>query len=302
MGTWFDQNAPSVGTAIGTAIGGNQNTGVTGGQQSASPQTTQGGDPHDEFMQAVQALGIDPKSFRSNPAIMDKVTQYLSQKYPGQNWTNGGQRAGDWVSMNGQGFDVLPAGDANWQWLSDPAGSTAWSGGDTGGYGFAANGLTPTQQIEQTPGYQFSVDQAMNAIQHSAAAKGTLLSGGLMKNLGSYIANSVAGPAYQQQVGNLYNLAGLGQNAAALSGNAGANYGRSASDLLTGIGNAQAGATVAGGNAYANAATGIGNTAAQIYAAQHQPNPYQANASGYNPNGVNGYGVNYVNPNSGGGG
>jgi hypothetical protein len=263
MASWFDQNAPSVGTAIGTAIGGNQNTGVTGGGMSASPQTTQG-DPHEEFMQAVQELGIDPKSFRSNPAIMDKVTQYLSQKYPGQNWTNGGQRAGDWVSMNGQGFDVLPAGDANWQWLSDPAGSTAGSGGDTGGYGgygFAANGLTPTQQIEQTPGYQFSVDQAMNAIQHSAAARGTLLSGGLMKNLGSYIANSVAGPAYQQQVGNLYNLAGLGQNAAAMTGNAGSQYANAATGLYTGIGNAQAAGQVGAANAWN---TGLGGVASAV--------------------------------------
>jgi hypothetical protein len=256
-------------------------------------------------MQAAQELGISPQQFRGNPAIMDKVTNYLNQKYPGQNWTNGGARAGDWVSANGQGFDVLPAGDANWQWLNDPANSTAGSGGDAGGggYGFASNGLTPTQQIEQTPGYQFSVDQAMNAIQHSAAARGTLLSGGLMKNLGSYIANSVAGPAYQSQIKNLYDVAGLGQNAAALSGNAGANYGRSASDLLTGIGNAQAGATAAGGSGYANAVTGAGNTAAQIWAYQHPQDPYgsrdpfQANASGYAANGVNQTGVNYVRPN-----
>jgi hypothetical protein len=254
-------------------------------------------------MQAAQELGISPQQFRGNPAVMDKVTQYLNQKYPGQNWTNGGARAGDWVSANGQGFDVLPAGDANWQWLSDPANSTAGSGGDSGYGGFASTGLTPTQQIEQTPGYQFSVDQAMNAIQHSAAARGTLLSGGLMKNLGSYIANSVAGPAYQSQIKNLYDVAGLGQNAAALSGNAGANYGRSASDLLTGIGNAQAGATAAGGSGYANAVTGAGNTAAQIWAYQHPQDPYgsrdpfQANASGYAANGVNQTGVNYVRPN-----
>jgi hypothetical protein len=264
-------------------------------------------------MQAAQELGISPQQFRGNPAIMDKVTNYLNQKYPGQNWTNGGARAGDWVSANGQGFDVLPAGDANWQWLNDPANSTAGSGGDAGGggYGFASNGLTPTQQIEQTPGYQFSVDQAMNAIQHSAAARGTLLSGGLMKNLGSYIANSVAGPAYQQQVGNLYNLAGLGKSAAGMTGDAAGAYGNAASGLITGIGNAQAGATAAAGSGYGNAVTGAGNTAAQIYAARQNPDPYgrypgfpgggtdpfAANASGYSPNGVNGYGVSYTRPN-----
>jgi hypothetical protein len=143
----------------------------------------------------------------------------------------------------------------------------------------------------------------MNAIQHSAAAKGTLLSGGLMKNLGSYIANSVAGPAYQQQVGNLYNLAGLGKSAAGMTGDAAGAYGNAASGLITGIGNAQAGATAAAGSGYGNAVTGAGNTAAQIWAYQHPQDPYgsrdpfQANASGYAANGVNQTGVNYVRPN-----
>jgi hypothetical protein len=263
-------------------------------------------------MQAAQELGISPQQFRGNPAVMDKVTQYLNQKYPGQNWTNGGARAGDWVSANGQGFDVLPAGDANWQWLSDPANSTAGSGGDSGYGGFASTGLTPTQQIEQTPGYQFSVDQAMNAIQHSAAARGTLLSGGLMKNLGSYIANSVAGPAYQQQVGNLYNLATMGGNAAAAGGRIGTDYANAGSGLYGDIGNAQAAGTVGSANAWNGALGGVADAINKGIGYKYgnqdpygYPNgypgfpgggrdPFAANASGYAANGVNQTGVTYV--------
>src|SRR5690348_15014337 len=208
----------------------------TGGAQGVG-----GGDYQQEFLQSAQELGISPQQFRSNSAVMDQVTNYLNQKYPGQNWTNGGARAGDWVSANGQGFDVLPAGDANWQWLSDPANSTAGAGGmNLGALGAGAGlagsafGLAPGQSVmdlvRNLPGYQFARDEAMNSIQRGAAAHGTLLTGGLQKRLGEVIGNAVAGPAYQSQVGNLFNLAGLGENAAAMTGNAMGAYGNNASN------------------------------------------------------------------------
>ena len=267
------------------------------------------GDYQQEFLQAAQELGISPQQFRSNPAVMDQVTNYLNQKYPGQNWTNGGARAGDWVSANGQGFDVLPAGDANWQWLSDPANSTAGSTGNLGAIGAGAGlagsafGLAPGQSVmdlvRNLPGYQFARDEAMNSIQRGAAAHGTLLTGGLQKRLGEVIGNAVAGPAYQSQVGNLFNLATLGENAAAGTGAAMGQYGNNASNLITGIGNSQAAGTAAGGAAWGNALGNLGNIAASSYAATHPPNPYNANQYGYNPNGVNGYGVNMINPDNG---
>jgi hypothetical protein len=73
------------------------------------------------------------------------------------------------------------------------------------------------------------------------------------------------------------------------------------------IGNAQAGATQAGGNAYANAATNLGNVANQIYAYNKNPDPYglggtdpyAASKTGYNPNGVGGFGVSYTQPGKG---
>jgi hypothetical protein len=292
MASWFDQNPPpAAGASIGTAIGGNQNTGVTGGGMSASPQAPQG-DPKSLALAYAQSLGPpSPENIQKTADYM-KSLGYNVQANPGS----------DGFFLNGVGVDMVSnfhgQGPSNWQFLPDsPIGGSGDGGGSAAGYGYpGGTGLTPTQQIEQTPGYQFSVDQAMNAIQHSAAARGTLLSGGLMKNLGSYIANSVAGPAYQQQVGNLYNLAGLGKSAAGMTADAANAYGGSASGLMTGIGNAQAGATAAAGSGYGNAVTGIGNTAAQIWAYQHPQNPYQANASGYNPNGVNGYGVNMVRP------
>jgi hypothetical protein len=57
------------------------------------------------------------------------------------------------------------------------------------------------EQAQQTPGYQFALQQAMNAMQSSAAAKGTLLTGGTQKDLANY-AQGLASQTYQQTYNN----------------------------------------------------------------------------------------------------
>jgi hypothetical protein len=57
------------------------------------------------------------------------------------------------------------------------------------------------EQAAQTPGYQFALQQAMNAMQSSAAAKGTLLTGGTQKDLANY-AQGLASQTYQQTYNN----------------------------------------------------------------------------------------------------
>ena len=324
---WFETNAPQYGGSITNTQTGQQvpvgasndpriQTSLPGSDFGMTPQqqpSSGGGDYHTEFMQAVQELGINPQDFRSNPQVMDKVTNYLNQKYPGQNWSNGGQRAGDWVSANGQGFDVLPAGDRNWQWLSDPAGSQAgagggnlppgyWTGNQTGGgqYPLASAGgpglatpwttpfNAPTDITEQNdPGFQARMKMGTDAIQRSAAARGTLLTGGLMKGLDRYAqdyASNEYSNVYNRALGQyqmaydifnnngntlfnrLSNLGSVGENAAAGVGNA-----------QIGLGNSQAQGSANQGAIWGNVATGIGNTVGGIYMNQQlQPrNPPQ---------------------------
>jgi hypothetical protein len=311
---WFDQNAPDQSTMSGRP--------PTVTQVPTSPaQPVSGGDYQQEFMQAVQDLGINPQDFRSNPTVMDKVTTYLNQKYPGQNWTNGGQKAGDWVSVNGQGFDVLPAGDRNWQWLSDPASSTGTSGNpmdpsgfQTGmftgggqyplasvmGTGLAATWTTPftapTDLTEQNdPGFQARMKMGTDAIERSAAARGTLLTGGLLKGLTRYAQdyasneyNNVYNRAlgqYQQAYsifnnnqGNLFNrlsnLGSIGENAAAGVGNA-----------QIGLGQAQGQGSLNQGSIWGNAInTGANSLGQYLYmnALLHQGGG--ANTGAYTPN------------------
>lgn len=74
-----------------------------------------GMNPHDAFMAAVKALGIDPAHARDH---LSQITDYLNTNGM-TGWAAADGKAGDYVSFNGQGFDVLPAGDANWQWMND---------------------------------------------------------------------------------------------------------------------------------------------------------------------------------------
>jgi hypothetical protein len=66
--------------------------------------------------------------------------------------------------------------------------------------------------------------------------------------------------AYRQQAYNeLAGLSGTGQTTAQNLGTLGANYGRTAGDLLTSQGAAQAAGTIGAGNAWASGLQGIGN-------------------------------------------
>lgn len=120
--------------------------------------------------------------------------------------------------------------------------------------------------LEQTPGYQFTKTQGLKAVQNSAAARGLGVSGAALKGAASF-ATGLADQTYQTQFNlentnrtNAYNrLKGLidtGGNAAAQTGNFGANAANNISSSITGQGNAQA----AGYNAIgANVQSGLNN-------------------------------------------
>lgn len=79
---------------------------------------------------------------------------------------------------------------------------------------------TATQnRLEQSPGYQFRLQQGQNSIQNLLASRGGLKSGGAMKALEEF-AQGTASQEFGNQVGYLQGLAGIGQNAATAMGNA----------------------------------------------------------------------------------
>lgn len=68
------------------------------------------------------------------------------------------------------------------------------------------------QDWQNTPGYQFQLNQGLGALQNSAAAQGGLLNGNTGEALQNY-GQGLAGTTYQQYLSNLQNQAGQGQNA-----------------------------------------------------------------------------------------
>lgn len=109
-----------------------------------------------------------------------------------------------------------------------------------------AAGILPA--LEQTPGYQFALQQGETGILNAASAQGGV-SGNTLAALDRYNMGEASG-TYQQQVGNLQSAVGLGQAAAAgQASNIGTAAGNISSTLIN------QGNTIAGIDA--NTAAGI---------------------------------------------
>lgn len=119
------------------------------------------------------------------------------------------------------------------------------------------------------PGYAFRLSEGQKALDRQAAARGGLISGGALKaaqRYGQEMGSQEFGNAYNRALtsyntdvareNQLYNrqagLAGIGQTATNLVGQAGQNYATNVGNLMTGAGAAQA----AGQVGMANAVTG----------------------------------------------
>jgi len=130
---------------------------------------------------------------------------------------------------------------------------------------FSELSLDPNRQAEfvnNNPFFSGLRDQAVNSLFSNQAARGKLGSGGTAEelqksfmNLGTGLIdrefNNLTQGANMRQAGinNLFNAVNMGQNSAAMTGNAGLQTGNQIANLLSGIGNAQA----AGGIGAANA-------------------------------------------------
>jgi hypothetical protein len=192
-----------------------------------------------------------------------------------------------------QGAQALP-------WLlnlqGDPRYSALGAGGEVYGPDLAYQYFQPTMaQLQQTPGYQFALNEGLRAVINNAAARGLAGSGAQARGMMQF-ATGLASNTYQQQLGNhmaqfgtdlnarlsqnaqrfgqqvandtnLYNrlmgVAGLGQNSAALSANLGmAGAGQIGSNLIGG-GNAAASGAIGSANAIAGGLNAIAGAAQQ---------------------------------------
>lgn len=150
--------------------------------------------------------------------------------------------------------------------------------------------------FEQDPGYEFALAEAERAIKRNGSANGTLESGGLRDQLvrnavgmaqqqyGNYDARNrgsignllafggnqynndrnFAQNAQQQQIGNLFSLAGTGQNATGQVNSAALSTGNNVANLLNNSGQAMAAGITGQANATTGAVNQFGNRVFQV--------------------------------------
>jgi hypothetical protein len=177
------------------------------------------------------------------------------------------QTRADLGPYNTAGQAALPAMNAL------ALGSPTGGGPDYVAMGQANLPGTMTQaELEQTPGYQFARSQGLKAVQSANAARGLGVSGAAMKGAAAF-ATGLADQTYQNQFtnqqnrfvdinnlntaqqGNLTNQFGRIQNLATLGANAAAQTGQTGATLAGQQGNA----LMSGGAAQAAGLTGVGN-------------------------------------------
>ena len=117
-------------------------------------------------------------------------------------------------------------------------------------------GGTEYQGFQATPGYDFRLNQGLDAVEASAATRGGINSGATLQALNQYGQDYASGE-YNNYINRLTGLASSGQNAAGQQAAAGSNFATGASNALAAGGNAQSAGYIGQANAI-NA--GIGNT------------------------------------------
>lgn len=154
-----------------------------------------------------------------------------------------------------------------------------------------------TKEFQADPGYQFRLSEGMKALDRSAAARGGLISGAAMKAAQNY-GQQAASQEYQNafnryqvnrtnQLAPLQSLAGQGQTAAQIIGNAAQSYGNNASDIIQGVGNARASGYVGSQNALNS---GIGNALNYLNQSNTINSMIKGFGNPYNNGGIAGYG------------
>jgi hypothetical protein len=133
-------------------------------------------------------------------------------------------------------------------------------------------------QFRADPGYSFRMSEGMKGLERSAAARGGLLSGGMLKGIQRF-GQDMASQEYQnafnrygiereRRLNPLQSLAGVGQTTSQQLGAAGTQMAGNVGNLITGGAAARASGYVGG----ANALTGALNTGLNYYQGQNYLN------------------------------
>lgn len=203
VGVQFDPSQASPTTGIGGGGGVSSvpamPPAVIGPGQPGQMQTA--GDPQQFFNQLFPGETLTPEMLTQNEAALKAQGITLVRNAAGI--------PGKIKLPNGQVVDVIQGAGSGLnrkQWLTgDGGGAGMGTLNQFGqGMGFMTAPFVPPTAAEAmaSPGTQYALDEAMRAMQNSAAAKGTLLNGRTLQAELNAISNNAAG-----QYGDVYNRA-----------------------------------------------------------------------------------------------
>lgn len=113
-------------------------------------------------------------------------------------------------------------------------------------------GGTPYEGFKASPGFEYRLQEGLDAIEASAAARGMHRSGGTLTSLQEHAQNE-ASAEYANHIARLMGMTGIGQQASAQQVAATQNYGQMASNTYAAQGNALAAGAVGSANSWNNA-------------------------------------------------
>lgn len=125
----------------------------------------------------------------------------------------------------------------------------------------AGTGKPDYSVFQDDPGYQFRLNQGLQGVERSAAARGLLGSGRTLKALNDY-AQGAASQEFGNSFNRLASLAGIGQAANSQNAAAGQAFANNSGNLLSRLGDARASSYINSANALnqgiGSAARGLG--------------------------------------------
>jgi len=180
--------------------GGGGFGGTPQGQQA--PPQGQGGQDVQAFIQNWQATHSPSEGIEGLAAALKAAG------LGGERFMYGNTPSNNELVVNGQKFKVLGGeGTPAAYWYKPGTNDAPGGGAGQFGTGSLAQGYSkefagPTrEEFENSPGYQFARDQGLQGVQRSAAARGTLLTGGTLKDLAQYgvgLADQTYGDAFNR--------------------------------------------------------------------------------------------------------
>jgi hypothetical protein len=145
------------------------------------------------------------------------------------------------------------------------------------------NRMPTSKEVMSDPGYQFGLDQGQQALDRKISSMGGRVSGAALKATSRYTqgyAGAAYGAAYQRRqdrLNRLAALAGVGQTATGSSAVAGQNSTNAITGLLSSQGDANAAATMYGGNVWQNTANQVGSILSRGMNTGQQQYPWNVN-------------------------